>query len=193
MSAPMCSRRTCTGGCSGPGASQRELVHAGRFMTLVVGAISIALALFMAGGGSDKLFRNMVTLFSTAAAPVAIPMLLGLTWRRATNRGVLTGFAVGLATGFILLGLFAKRVHVPRSALEEGKPHPGLHGAGHGRARGGGQPDAASRPGRPGAHRRVPRPPDGAHRCTAGGCPAGTGRPANQGCRRFALWESVSY
>jgi hypothetical protein len=72
-------------------------------MTLLVGAISIALALFMAGGGSEKLFRNMVTLFSTAAAPVAIPMLLGLTWRRATNRGVLTGFAVGLATGLLLL------------------------------------------------------------------------------------------
>ena len=87
-----------------PGASQRELVHAGRFMTLLVGALSIALALFMAGGGGDRLFRNMVTLFSTAAAPVAIPMLLGLTWRRATNRGVLTGFAAGLGTGFLLLG-----------------------------------------------------------------------------------------
>jgi solute:Na+ symporter, SSS family len=87
-----------------PKASQRELVHVGRLMTLVVGAISIALALFMAGGGSDRLFRNMITLFSTAAAPVAIPMLLGLTWRRATNRGVLTGFAIGLGTGFVLLG-----------------------------------------------------------------------------------------
>ncbi len=87
-----------------PRASQRELVHAGRGMTLVVGAVSIALALFLAGGGKDSLFRNMVTLFSTAAAPVAIPMILGLTWRRATNRGVLTGFAIGLGTGFILLG-----------------------------------------------------------------------------------------
>jgi SSS family solute:Na+ symporter len=86
-----------------PEASQRELVRVGRLMTLLVGAISIALALFMAGGGSERLFRNMVTLFSTAAAPVAIPMLLGLTWRRATNRGVLTGFALGLGTGLTLL------------------------------------------------------------------------------------------
>ena len=86
-----------------PDASQRELVLAGRFMTVLVGALSITLALLMAGGGSERLFRNMVKLFSTAAAPVAIPMLLGLTWRRATNRGVLTGFAVGLTTGLILL------------------------------------------------------------------------------------------
>jgi len=87
-----------------PGASQRELVHAGRAMTVLVGALSITLALVMAGGGSERLFRNMVKLFSTAAAPVAIPMILGLTWPRATNRGVLTGFAAGLTTGFVLLG-----------------------------------------------------------------------------------------
>jgi solute:Na+ symporter, SSS family len=86
-----------------PQASQRELVHAGRLMTVLVGALSITLALAMAGGGSERLFRNMVKLFSTAAAPVAIPMLLGLTWPRATNRGVLTGFAAGLSTGLILL------------------------------------------------------------------------------------------
>ncbi|HVM48285.1 MAG TPA: hypothetical protein VMU04_09670 [Candidatus Acidoferrum sp.] len=86
-----------------PAASQRELVLAGRFMTVLVGVLSISLALLMAGGGSERLFRNMVKLFSTAAAPVAIPMLLGLTWRRATNRGVLTGFVVGLATGITLL------------------------------------------------------------------------------------------
>jgi SSS family transporter len=87
-----------------PAASQRELVLAGRFMTVLVGIVSIGLALFMAGGGSERLFRNMVKLFSTAAAPVAIPMLMGLTWPRATNRGVLVGFATGLATGLILLG-----------------------------------------------------------------------------------------
>ncbi len=74
-------------------------------MTVVVGACSITLGLAMAGGGSERLFRNMVKLFSTAAAPVAIPMLLGLTWPRATNRGVLSGFAVGLATGLILLAV----------------------------------------------------------------------------------------
>jgi SSS family transporter len=86
-----------------PQASQRELVLAGRFMTVLVGSLSISLALLMAGGGSERLFRNMVKLFSTAAAPVAIPMLLGLTWPRATNRGVLTGFATGLVTGLTLL------------------------------------------------------------------------------------------
>ncbi len=92
-----------------PQASQKELVHVGRLMTVIVGSISITLAVFMADGGSEQLFRNMVTLFSTAAAPVAIPMLLGLTWRRASNLGVLTGFTLGLATGLILLRVLPKQ------------------------------------------------------------------------------------
>jgi Na+/proline symporter len=85
-----------------PNASQKELVLAGRLTTLVVGIASIGLALLLAGSNGERQFRNMVTLFSTTAAPVAIPMLLGLTWRRATNAGVLSGFLVGITVGFVL-------------------------------------------------------------------------------------------
>lgn len=85
-----------------PRASQKELVLVGRVTTLIVGIISIGIALLLAGGSGERQFRNMVTLFSTTAAPVAIPMLLGLLWRRATNAGVLSGFIVGLTVGFSL-------------------------------------------------------------------------------------------
>ena len=86
-----------------PNASQRELVLAGRLMTLLIGVIGLATAFLMARGKAEDLFRIMVTLFSVATAPVAIPMLLGLVSKRATNRGAILGFICGIVVG---LGLF---------------------------------------------------------------------------------------
>ncbi|MBI4578175.1 MAG: hypothetical protein HY718_00640 [Planctomycetes bacterium] len=85
-----------------PAASQRELVLVGRLATLLVGVLSIGLALLLAGSSGERQFRNMVTLFSATAAPVAIPMLVGLTWKRATTAGVLAGFLIGTATGLTM-------------------------------------------------------------------------------------------
>jgi hypothetical protein len=86
-----------------PGASQKELVLAGRLATMIVGFLALGAALLLAGGGGEKQFRNMVTLFSTMAAPVALPMLLGLLWRQVTNAAALTGFLLGTTVGFTLL------------------------------------------------------------------------------------------
>ena len=82
-----------------PDASQRELVFVGRAMTLLVGVISLGLAFWLAGGQGVRQFRNMVTLFSIAAAPVGIPMLLGLLSGRTTRAGALTGFLAGVGVG----------------------------------------------------------------------------------------------
>ncbi|MBN1491397.1 MAG: hypothetical protein JXA69_15895 [Phycisphaerae bacterium] len=84
------------------GASQRELLLVGRITTVLVGLGSLGLALLLAGGSGEKQFRNMVTLFSTMAAPVAIPMLLGLVWKRATNAAALAGFLTGSVVGVVL-------------------------------------------------------------------------------------------
>ncbi|HUW62277.1 MAG TPA: sodium/solute symporter [Candidatus Bathyarchaeia archaeon] len=85
-----------------PDASQFELVLVGRLMTLVIGFIALGTALVMSQGKSEDLFKTMVTLFGIATAPVAVPMLLGLIWRKATNAGAIAGFAFGLSTGLIL-------------------------------------------------------------------------------------------
>ena len=87
-----------------PRASQRELVLVGRLMTLLVGGVALWVAYRMSMGSGEDLFRTMVTLFSVATAPVAVPMLLGLLSRRVTNAGALAGFFCGLGVG---LGLFA--------------------------------------------------------------------------------------
>ena len=88
-----------------PAASERELVLVGRAATLLVGIISLGVALVMARGKSEDLFEKMVSLFSVATAPVAIPMILGLLSRRVTARSALWGFLAGTALGVALFAL----------------------------------------------------------------------------------------
>ncbi|HPO15774.1 MAG TPA: hypothetical protein PLI09_20195 [Candidatus Hydrogenedentes bacterium] len=87
-----------------PGASQWELVQIGRLMTIVIGVIALGVSLIMAQGKAEDLFRIMVTLFSIATAPVAIPMIIGLVSRRFNSFCAMTGFFFGIILG---LGLFA--------------------------------------------------------------------------------------
>jgi SSS family transporter len=86
-----------------PQASERELVLVGRLMTLLVGALALVIAFSMVGegAGGEKLFRNMVKLFSVATAPVAVPMILGLIVRRLSGASAVAGLLTGLAVGLI--------------------------------------------------------------------------------------------
>lgn len=87
-----------------PRATQRELVNVGRLMTLVIGVIGLATAFLISRvSKAEDLFRIMVTLFGIAAAPVAVPMLLGLVSKRPTNLSAVVGFLFGLTVG---IGLF---------------------------------------------------------------------------------------
>ena len=88
-----------------PDASERELVIVGRLLTLLVGTCALAVGWALSSGKAENLFRVMVTLFSVATAPVAIPMLLGLTTRRVNNTAALLGFLVGTAAGLALFYL----------------------------------------------------------------------------------------
>ena len=85
-----------------PGASQKELVLVGRFMTLLVGIVALLTAILMSRGAAEGLFSKMVTLFGLATAPVAVPMLLGLVSRRFTNGSAVLGCVLGLAVGLSL-------------------------------------------------------------------------------------------
>lgn len=86
-------------------ASERELVIVGRLLTLVVGTCALAVGWALSTGKAEDLFRVMVTLFSVATAPVAIPMLLGLTTRRVNNASALLGFLIGTMVGLALFYL----------------------------------------------------------------------------------------
>ncbi|HOA75369.1 MAG TPA: hypothetical protein PL151_10615 [Phycisphaerae bacterium] len=85
-----------------PQSSNRELVVVGRLMTLLVGIVSLGIAFLMYRGEGESLFQNMVTLFSIAVAPVAVPMLGGLVSRRLSNGSSVVGFCIGLGLGLTL-------------------------------------------------------------------------------------------
>ncbi len=87
-----------------PAACESELLWAGRLMTVLIGIVALATGIFMVSlGKAEGLFRIMVSLFSIAAAPAAVPMMLGLLSKRFSNAAAILGFLAGTAAG---LGLF---------------------------------------------------------------------------------------
>ncbi|MBN1418458.1 MAG: sodium transporter [Planctomycetes bacterium] len=102
-----------------PQASQKELVWVGRGMTFVSGLFAMGLALLFARGTGKDLFETMVTLFSIATAPVAIPMLLGLISRRFSNESAIAGFAAGLVAGVALFLFCPDAVKVAGQTVEK--------------------------------------------------------------------------
>ncbi len=81
-----------------PQASDRSLVYSARFITLLIGLISLGIALLVNQGESD-LFQLMVKVFSLFLPPIALPMLAGLISRRVSNAGGLTGLILGMSVG----------------------------------------------------------------------------------------------
>jgi SSS family solute:Na+ symporter len=97
-------------------ASERRLVLVGRLTTLLIGCLPLGVALFVAANrGNTLLFQKMVTVFSIAAPPIAIPMLAGLVWRRASNVGAIAAFLCGIIMGLTLYFLIgAEKVNPAR-------------------------------------------------------------------------------
>ncbi|MCK4791434.1 MAG: hypothetical protein KAV87_47320, partial [Desulfobacteraceae bacterium] len=89
-----------------PNASQKEYVVAGRLLTLLIGSIVITVAIMMSKISGEGLVRAMFKLFGIATAPVAIPMLLGLLFKKVTNRGAISGFVAGLTVGILVFKFF---------------------------------------------------------------------------------------
>ena len=89
-----------------PNASQKECVVVGRFFTVFVGLVVLAIAIRLAGATGEGLVRTMFKLFGIATAPVAIPMMLGLLTKKITNIGSIAGFFCGIIVGLFLLWQF---------------------------------------------------------------------------------------
>lgn len=86
-----------------PNASQKELVLAGRVLTLVFGLLCLLIGYMFINLGGEGLFNKMLTVFGVFTAPVAVPMISGLIFHKISNRGALLGFLVGVLTGLVLL------------------------------------------------------------------------------------------
>ncbi len=85
-----------------PHAGEKELVTAGRGMTIVVGGLTIMMAIALAGASAQGLFKYMVNLFGGAVAPLGLPLIVGLVSRRVTPRSVAVAVIVGVVLAVTL-------------------------------------------------------------------------------------------
>jgi Na+/proline symporter len=85
-----------------PKSGDRELVAAGRALTLAVGCITMVLAVWLCNESAVKLFKYMVNLFGAAVAPLGLPMLVGLISRRVTARAAVSAVIIGFGVGVLL-------------------------------------------------------------------------------------------
>lgn len=88
-----------------PKADDRSLVKVGRVFTAVIGLIIMAIAIWITFFPDSPLFNMMVTIYGLAVAPMMLPLLGGLIFRSLTWKGALTGFVVGVISGFTMLGI----------------------------------------------------------------------------------------
>jgi hypothetical protein len=88
-----------------PETSDRKLIRVGRAMTLLCGAVTIGLCIFYIHGSAD-LFTVMVNIFYVSAPVMAVPVLMGLFFRRAPRAAGMASIVWGVATGLVTkLGL----------------------------------------------------------------------------------------
>lgn len=85
-----------------PHASEKKRVMVARINTILFGLTPLLVALYIAHRGGGGLFDKMVTAFGVSIAPIAVPMLAGLAWRRCSNAGAISGFVVGTTVGLVL-------------------------------------------------------------------------------------------
>jgi len=88
-----------------PHASSRRLVLVGRLTTLLLGAVVVGCSLWIAFSGDQALFQLMVVVAGVFIAPVFLPLLAALTVRSLNWKGALTGFVLGLTSGFTMLAV----------------------------------------------------------------------------------------
>jgi solute:Na+ symporter, SSS family len=97
-----------------PGASARQLVRTGRWITLAVGGASVGCSLWIAFSGQQSLLELMVTVAGVFLAPSYLPLLAALVSRRLTWKGAMMGYCFGILTGFaMLLWRFSLAPHHP--------------------------------------------------------------------------------
>lgn len=86
-------------------SSEAKRLLIGRWATLLLGAVTISLGLWVAMTHEQSLFNLMVTVLGLFLSPTLIPLLAGLTTRRVNATGAFCGFLAGLLTGFAMLAL----------------------------------------------------------------------------------------
>jgi len=88
-----------------PGATEGHLVAVGRVNSLIIGVLTILIAIGLQYIRGMNLFDIMVKAYTAFAPAIMVPLLGGVLFRRLNSRGTLTGIVSGFLSGTILLVL----------------------------------------------------------------------------------------
>ncbi|MBN1290206.1 MAG: hypothetical protein JXB48_00070 [Candidatus Latescibacteria bacterium] len=88
-----------------PGASQNLLIKIGRINSLIIGVVTITLAVLLQYVQGMNLFDIMVKAYTAFAPAIMAPLLAGVLFRSINSKGALTGIIAGFISGSVLLVL----------------------------------------------------------------------------------------
>jgi SSS family solute:Na+ symporter len=86
-----------------PALSERQEISTGRAFTVLIGIITVLLAILFNALQGFNLMDIMFRVFSAFGPATMIPLIFGLLFKRFNARGTLWGLVAGCATGFILV------------------------------------------------------------------------------------------
>ena len=86
-----------------PGASEKREMLFGRFATLIIGVVTMLLAILLNSLKGLTLMDIMYRFFSAFGPPIMIPLIAGLLFKYFNSRGVIWGVISGAVTGAVLV------------------------------------------------------------------------------------------
>lgn len=86
-----------------PKASEKREIFFGRISTIIIGTITMFLAILYSYLEGLTLMDIMFRFFSAFGPPIMIPLILGLLCKKFNSRGVIFGMIAGTAVGVILI------------------------------------------------------------------------------------------
>jgi solute:Na+ symporter, SSS family len=95
-----------------PKATEQQLLRLSRWLTVVIGGLSVSIALFL-----PKVLDAVLLAYSFMVSGLFVPTLAGLFWPRARAAGALASMLTGGGIAIVLHIL--KRIHVPWMAHTE--------------------------------------------------------------------------
>jgi len=86
-----------------PGLSEKEEVFLGRLFTIIIGVLTILLAVLFNSLKGFNLMDIMFRIFSAFGPAIMIPLVFGLLFKRFNARGALWGVVAGSLIGVLLV------------------------------------------------------------------------------------------
>lgn len=86
-----------------PGMTERQEVFMGRTFTVLIGTVTVLLAVLFNALKGFNLMDIMFRVFSAFGPAIMIPLVFGLLFRKFNSRGALAGVIAGSVTGVVLV------------------------------------------------------------------------------------------